>query len=83
MAENGKMLFEEAFDPFPTEDVFGEDDSCLDQKYRDLSEQLFGETEERMANLIGVFKEATKKKEIQIPGNTLIKMELAKLINCP
>ena len=66
---NGKMVFEEVFDPFPTEDVFSEDDLCLDEKYKKLSKELFGETEERMADLIRDLKEATQKKGIEIPGN--------------
>ena len=69
MVENGQIIFEEEFDPFPTEDIFREDDLCLDEKYKKLSKVLFGETEERMTDLIRELKEATRKKEIDIPGN--------------
>ena len=65
-----KIRFEEVFDPFPAEDVFEKDDSCLDQKYKELSKDLFGETEERMIVLIKEFKEATEREKIDIPGCT-------------
>ena len=69
MVEVGKIRFEELCDPFPTEDIFENGDLCLDQKYEELSNELFGETEERMTNLIIEFKETTKKSGIEIPGN--------------
>ena len=66
-----KIRFEEAFDPFPSEDEVL-DDSCLGPKYKELAKDLFGETEERMIVLIKEFKEATKKEGIEIPGcNTI------------
>ena len=64
-----KIRFEEVFDPFPSEDVFDKGDACLEQKYRELSKDLFGETEEKMKLLIQEFKEATKKEGIEIPGS--------------
>ena len=72
MVDNGQMVFEEVFDPFPTEDVFSEDDLCLDDSYKKLSKELFGETEEKMADLIRDLKDATQKKGIEIPGNRSI-----------
>ena len=73
MAEMVKIRFEELYyDPFPNEDIFDRGDSCLDKKYKDLSKELFGETEERMTNLIMELKEATKKKGIQTLGNMKI-----------
>lgn len=66
-----KIRFEETFDPFPTEDVLYKDDSCLGRKYKELSKDLFGETEERMLILIKEFKEATKNERIEIPGWTI------------
>ena len=72
MAEMVKIRFEELYDPFPIEDIFDRGDSCLDKRYQELSKQLFGEKEERMTNLIMEFKEATKKKGIETPGNMKI-----------
>ena len=72
MAEMVKIRFEELYDPFPIEDIFDRGDSCLDKKFKELSKELFGETEERMTNLIMEFKEATKKKGIETPGNMKI-----------
>ena len=68
MAHLSKITFEETHDPFPDEDVFDKDDSCLDQKYKELSNDLFGETTDRMDTLINNFKEATRKSGIEIPG---------------
>ena len=70
-AAQSKITFEETFDPFPSEDVFETDDSCMGQKYKELSKDLFGDTEERMIILIKEFKEATKKEMIEIPGCTI------------
>ena len=74
MAEKGEIIFEEVFDPFPTEDVFDKEDTCLDQKYKELSKELLGETEEIMSNLIKELKDTTMKKGIEIPGNTCIQI---------
>ena len=68
MAHLSKIMFKETHDPFPDEDVFDKDDSCLDQKYKELSNDLFGETAEKTVTLINNFKEATKKSGIDIPG---------------
>ena len=68
MAEKAKIIFEEVFDQFPSEDIFDEDDSCLDQKYKELAKELFGETEEKMRILIRELKEVTNQKGIEIPG---------------
>lgn len=68
-AAQSKITFEETFDPFPSEDVFEKDDSCMGQKYKELSKDLFGDTEERMIILIKEFKEATKKEMIEIPDS--------------
>ena len=68
MAEKAKIIFEEVFDQFPSEDIFDLDDSCLDQKYKELAKELFGETEEKMTILIRELKEVTKQKGIEIPG---------------
>ena len=69
MADQSNITFEEECDPFPDEGIFDTDYSCLDQKYKELSSQLFGETGVvQMTNLIEEFKEAAKKERIEIPG---------------
>ena len=72
MSVNSKITSDEWYDPFPSEDIFDKGDTCLSNKYKELSKDLFGETEERMTNLIMEFKEATKKKGIETPGNMKI-----------
>ena len=80
MAEKGKHRFEELYDPFATEDIFDRENSCLDQQYKELSEELFGETEERMTNLVREFKDATRKKGIEIPGNMFTSNEFTRVL---
>ena len=69
MAHLSNITFEEVCDPFPDEDIFDTDYSCLDEKYMELSKQLFGDAGTvQMTILIDEFKEAAKKERIEIPG---------------
>ena len=67
MAELSKITFDEALDPFPKEDE-EKDESCLDEKYGELSKELFGVTAEDTAKMVGEFKEAAMKEGFTIPG---------------
>ena len=73
MAEQSRVTFEEELDPFPDEDSFDRDDSCLDEKYKELSKELFGVTVEETSKMIGEFKEAAMKEGIGIPGKEQIR----------
>ena len=79
MAEQSRVTFEEELDPFPKEDIFDKDESCLDEKYRELSKELFGVTVEETSKMIGEFKEAAKKEGIDIPGKEQIGYEVTRL----
>ena len=68
MAEESKVAFDEELDPFPEEDNCDRDESCLDEKYRELSKELFGVTVEETSKMVAEFKEAAKKEGIDIPG---------------
>ena len=68
MSVNGKKTSDEWYEPFPSEDIFDKGDTCLSNKYKELSKDLFGEIEERMTRLITDLKDVAKKKGIEVPG---------------
>ena len=68
MSVNSKITSDEWYDPFPSEDIFDKGDTCLSNKYKELSKDLFGETEERMTRLITDLKDVARKKGIEVPG---------------
>ena len=68
MSQKSEIIFEEFFDPFPSEDIFDKGDACLSNKYKEISQVSFGETDERMARLIVEFKDVMKKRRIEVPG---------------
>ena len=68
MSEKSEITFEEFLDPFPSEDIFDKGNTCLSNKYKELSQDSFGETDERMTRLIVDFKEVMRKKGIEVPG---------------
>ena len=68
MSEKSEITFEEFIDPFPSEDIFEKGDTCLSNKFKELSQDSFGETEERMTRLIVDFKDVMRKRGIEVPG---------------
>ena len=68
MSVNGKITSDEFYVPFPGEDIFDKGDTCLSNKCKELSKDLFGETEERMTRLITDLKDVARKKGIEVPG---------------
>ena len=68
MFEKSEITFEEFIDPFPSEDIFEKGDTCLSNKFKELSQDSFGETEERMTRLIVDFKDVMRKRGIEVPG---------------
>ena len=56
-------------DPFPSPDVFKNGESQIDDRYKAVSDKLFGKkTEDEMKTLIGEFKEAVKKEGLVVDG---------------
>ena len=60
--------FQPEFDPLPTTSVFDEGEAGLPDKYRHLAKTVFGETEEKMNELILELREALRENGFDIVG---------------
>ena len=67
-----KTLFKPGFEAYPTPDVLTEEgeEETLDDNYRRVSVELFGEIEssKSMEDLVIEFKEAIEKEGLIVPG---------------
>ena len=62
------LLFAPGPDPFPTLEVFKEGEDLLDDKYKQLSNMYFGETEEKMKAAVAELREELKRQGFVLPG---------------
>ena len=62
------LLFAAGPDPFPTLEVFKEGEAELDDKYKQLSETYFGETEKKMKAAVYELREELARQGFVLPG---------------
>ena len=62
------LIFQPEVDPLPTASVFAEGEAGVPDKYRRLAAAIFGETEEKMEELILELREAVKEEGLVLPG---------------
>ncbi len=61
------VTFEPIYDPFITEDIVDDEDDGLDEKYRQLAEDIFGETNEKRKELVTELREELKRRKFVVP----------------
>ncbi len=70
------VTFESVHDPFRTTDIGDDEDDGLDEKYKQLAKDIFGETDEKREELVIELREELKNRKFVVPDKKAFYIKL-------